>query len=235
MKAYLLKLAKRIDAMSLRERALIFFMAMAVVVALVDTSLIDPLRKKQANLARQMQEDQAKSAAIHAQVQSILQLGGDDPDRANRERLKQLQQDIATNDEALRGMQKGLVPPDRIAALLGDILRRDGRLQLVSLKTLPASSILEMDGLKEKAAANPAASKSGPGGVLPGAPMVYKHGVVLVVRGSYAELLGYLARLEGLSWQMFWGNVDLRVEEFPHTTLTLTLYTLSLDKTWLSL
>lgn len=236
MKAYWIKLAQRIDGMSLRERALVFFMAVAVVVALVDTAMIDPLRKKQAALARQMQEDQAKAAAVHTQIQALLQTGGNDPDLANRERQKQLQQEIAANDEVLRGLQKGLVQPDRMAALLGDILRRDGQLQLVSLKTLPASSILEPDEIKPKADTNTgAAAKAGAGGLPPGTPMVYKHGVELVVRGSYAELLAYLARLETLSWQMFWGNVDLRVDEFPRSTLTLTLYTLSLDKAWLSI
>lgn len=235
MKSYWTKLAGRIDGMSLRERVLVFFMALALVVALVDSSLIDPLRKKQAAVARQIQDNQAKTAAIHMQIQSLLQTGGNDPDLANRERQKRLQQEIAASDDALRGLQKGLVPPDRMAALLGDILRRDGQLQLVSLKTLPASSILEIEVIKEKADASPeAAAKTGAGGLPPGTPMVYKHGVELVVRGSYAELLAYLARLETLSWQMFWGNADLRVEEFPRSTLTLTLYTLSLDKTWLS-
>ena len=66
-----------------------------------------------------------------------------------------------------------------------------------------------------------------------GSPLVYKHGVELVVKGSYADLTQYLMRLEGLPWQMFWGKAELKVEEYPKATLTLTLFTLSLDKTWL--
>jgi len=68
---------------------------------------------------------------------------------------------------------------------------------------------------------------------VPGSPLVYKHGVELVVKGNYTDLTQYLTRLEGLPWQMFWGKAELKVEEYPKAALTLTLFTLSLDKTWL--
>jgi MSHA biogenesis protein MshJ len=47
--------------------------------------------------------------------------------------------------------------------------------------------------------------------------------------------LAYLADLERLPWRMYWGNLDLKVGEYPQSTLVLKLYTLSLDKTWMSL
>jgi MSHA biogenesis protein MshJ len=33
---------------------------------------------------------------------------------------------------------------------------------------------------------------------------------------------------------MFWGEVSLSVEKYPDAVMTLTVYTLSLDKTWLT-
>jgi MSHA biogenesis protein MshJ len=33
---------------------------------------------------------------------------------------------------------------------------------------------------------------------------------------------------------MFWGKAEMRIEAYPRITLTITLYTLSMDKTWLS-
>ena len=53
------------------------------------------------------------------------------------------------------------------------------------------------------------------------------------MRGRYLDLLGYLGELEDLPAQMFWGGAKLNVVHYPEAELTLTLYTLSLDKTWL--
>ena len=43
----------------------------------------------------------------------------------------------------------------------------------------------------------------------------------------------YLQTLEKLPTQMFWGMAKMDVVKYPQVELTLTLYTLSLDKTWL--
>jgi len=225
VKQYWFKLVGRIDAMTLRERALVFLMAAAVLIALLNSLLIDPLRAKQDGLSKQMKQDQDKITAIHAQVQALVQVRGNDPAAAIRNRQKTLQQKIGQADADLKSMQKGLVQPDRMVGLLEDILRREGQLQLVSMKTLPVSGILDGVESKGKPASAPAA--------MSGSPLVYKHGVELVVKGSYADLTQYLTRLEGLPWQMFWGKAELKVEEYPKAVLTLTLFTLSLDKTWL--
>ncbi len=234
MKPYWIKLAGRIDAMSLRERALVFLMAAAVLIALINSLLIDPMGAKQNDLAKQMKQDQDKIAAIHAQVQTLVQARSGNGDAARRARLDALRQEIAKSDEVLRAMQKGLVPPDRMAGLLEDILRREGQLQLVSMKTLPVSGILDSGESKGKSVSAPAGEKKDTTPTtVPGSPLVYKHGVELVVKGSYADLTQYLTRLEGLPWQMFWGKAEFKVEEYPKAVLTLTLFTLSLDKTWL--
>lgn len=230
MRQYWDRLADRVDALSLRERVLVFLMVAAVALALMNVLLLNPLLAKQTRLAGQMKQDEGRLEAVHAQVQALVRESTGGADAARQERLPILKQKIAQADDALRDMQKGLVPPDRMAALLRDILQHEGRLQMVSLKTLPASSILDaaaqkdMPAEKAKTGASPAEG-----------PLVYRHGVEVVVRGEYKELLDYLVRLEGLKWQMFWGKAELKVEEYPRSALTLTLYTLSLDKTWLAI
>ena len=61
---------------------------------------------------------------------------------------------------------------------------------------------------------------------------VYKHGVEVVVEGSYASLLAYVARLEHQPWQVYWGKTVLSAD-YPKVVVSLTLYTLSLDRAWL--
>ncbi|HEX5364876.1 MAG TPA: agglutinin biogenesis protein, partial [Gallionella sp.] len=64
--------------------------------------------------------------------------------------------------------------------------------------------------------------------------LIFRHAVQITVRGSYLELLNYLAALEKLPTQMLWGEVKFAVERHPDAVLTVTLSTLSMDKTWLS-
>jgi MSHA biogenesis protein MshJ len=65
------------------------------------------------------------------------------------------------------------------------------------------------------------------------ADAVYKHGVEIVVQGSYPDMVDYLTDLESMPWQLFWANAKLNVDSYPKSSLTLTLFTLSLDKKWL--
>jgi MSHA biogenesis protein MshJ len=58
--------------------------------------------------------------------------------------------------------------------------------------------------------------------------------VSITVRGGYLDLLRYITALEKMPAQMFWGEVNLSVEKYPDAVFTLTVYTLSLDKTWLA-
>jgi MSHA biogenesis protein MshJ len=55
------------------------------------------------------------------------------------------------------------------------------------------------------------------------------------VRGNYLDMLNYMAALEAMPTQLFWGKAELQVEEYPGARLTLTLYTLSLDAQWMKL
>jgi MSHA biogenesis protein MshJ len=57
--------------------------------------------------------------------------------------------------------------------------------------------------------------------------------VEITVKGNYQNLLNYLNALEKLPVKMFWGKMELVAGEYPVSTMKLTLYTLSLDKTWL--
>jgi MSHA biogenesis protein MshJ len=61
---------------------------------------------------------------------------------------------------------------------------------------------------------------------------VFKHGVRVVVEGTYLDLLSYVARLEKQPWQVYWSRTVMS-SDYPKAQIELTLYTLSLDKAWL--
>jgi MSHA biogenesis protein MshJ len=219
-------LADRIDGMSLRERALIFIMVAVIVLTFMNTVFLDPLFAKQREKSQLLTQQQSQMKAAQTAIQELLK--ANDPDKLNRVRLAQLEVEIKHVDLALADLQKSLVPPQKMGALLEDILRQNGQLRLVSLKTLPASSIA--DASKPGAGNHDSEAKTN---ATPGA-LIYRHGVEITLEGSYPELLRYVSALERLPWRMFWGRVSMTTETYPKTTLVLTLYTLSLEETWLS-
>ncbi len=209
-------LAGKLNDRSLRERGLIFVMAVTILIAFVYTAFLEPQLTQQKKLTQQMIQQQNQITSIQTQLQALEETRSIDPDAANRAKLESLRIQLVQIKALLQVKQQQLIPSDKIAGLLEEMLSRNRQLQLISLRSLAASTVM---GEEEQATA---VEKE-----------FFKHGVEISVRGSYFDLLDYMMQLEKLQWQMFWGKASLTVEEYPVSRLTLTLYTLSLDKAWL--
>jgi MSHA biogenesis protein MshJ len=220
MKEKLAQFIAKVDGMSLRERALIFAAAAFAVVSLINTFFLDPLLAQQKGLSSQVVQQQEKMKETQAQLAALLQAKQADEHAPQRERIRQLREQIAEGDAYLKATQDKLVPPEKMAALLEQVLAKNSRLQLVALNTLPVSLFIEPTA---DAATKAVAQEK----------QIFKHGVQMTVRGNYADLMQYLAALEKMPTQMFWGMAKMNVVQYPNADLTVTLYTLSLDKTWL--
>ena len=234
MKRYWERISAAIDDMSLRERAMIFVAAAFVVISLLDVALLDPLLARQKILSTQVVQQQEKMKELQAQMQNLLQAKRDDEHSPLREHMAQLRQQLQEQDDYLQSRRDRLIAPNKMADLLRSMLNKNGRLQLVELKTLPVSLLIEEPQAADNAA-HPIASNAPDGQIQPGLQsQIFKHGVQITVRGGYLDLMRYLTALEKMPAQMFWGEANLSVEKYPDAVFTLTVYTLSLDKTWLA-
>ena len=243
MKQQWLKLAARIDRATLRQRIGLFFACASVVLYLLYMLVFDPLLREQARLRAQVSQQQAAMAGVDTAITTLLDAFARDPDAGSRQRVDTARAETRRLGDSLAAMQKGLVAPEQMAPLLETILRANGRLELVALTTLPVTSV----GGPPPAAAAPAGPASAPAAATAPVPapvpapapavagLLYRHGVQVTVRGSYGDMIDYMAALERLPTQLFWGQARLAVEDYPRTQVTLTLYTLSLDSKWLKL
>lgn len=228
------QLAARIDALSQRERVLVFAAALAVLGCLGQVAVLKPLQQRQDRLKNEIAGKQASLIETQAAITRKIADAQVDPDLLQRDRLSAVRADSERLDQGLRAMQSGLVAPERIAPLLEAILRTNGRLKLVSMQTLPVSSLSDLG--KDKDVAKTDAAKADEGKTDAKNPdLLYRHGVELTVRGSYLDMVDYMGALEALPAQLFWGKAQLQVEQYPTVRLTLTLYTLSMDPKWMKL
>lgn len=244
MKQFWQRISLKIDALTLRERAIIFLMAAVILVVLIDNFLLAPQFAEQHQLSQRIKQEQSQIVAIQAEIQQKVKSQAHDPNAPARARVQALQQQTMQMRATLRETQSTLVSPDKMPELLHGILKQDGKLKLVSLKTLPAESLNDATALKSNRTDEKTGSASNgiTNGITSDKPerrqaseAIYKHGVEVVVEGGYLDILSYMVALEALPWKLFWGKARLNVETYPKATLTLTLFTLSLDKKWLSI
>jgi MSHA biogenesis protein MshJ len=218
------QLSAKFNAMTLRERVMVLASLIVVTVAIFNFLVLDPLSVRK----RQLTQELGAARAGIATTENLQKLQAADPDAVKRAYRDALRKQVAEIDENMKALQKTLVPPDQMAKLLEGMLSRDRGLQLVSLHKLPARRFEAPGAPKAKAdAAGTAKAAAQP------ERGIYQHSFELTVQGSYADLSNYLARLEKLPWQMFWGRVSVDAGHYPMIVLTLTVHTLSLDKAWL--
>jgi MSHA biogenesis protein MshJ len=218
MKQTLALWAERIDARSLRERLLIFAAAALAVSMLFVTLAFDPLTAKRKALLATLQEHEARMEAVRLQVQTLVKETSRDPDALLKQRLAELRQQALAAQTRLDALAKTLVDAEKMGEVLRDLLAQHRNVRLIALKSLPPVGI----GADGKAVSGDAS------------PLVYRQGVEITVEGTFPDLLAYVEAIEASPWRLLWARTRLTVEEYPRSRLTLTLFTLSRDKPWLT-
>jgi MSHA biogenesis protein MshJ len=234
MKALWIRISARIDAISLRERVMVCAAAIAVALFVIYHLGIAPLMARQQQLRSNLAQHQARAAAADAEITSRMAAFSVNPDVEAIRQIAELKKQTVALQASLQAVQRGLVPPQKMAALLEQLMRANSKLRTVSLRTLPVSGLSEMTA-SGKALAAPAQAQTPAAGARKPRELLYRHGVELVVQGGYLDMLAYMESLQALPSQLFWGRAQLDADNYPTATLTLTLYTLSLDDKWMTL
>jgi MSHA biogenesis protein MshJ len=213
VKEQLKRLAERIDGATLRERVLLFGAATLILLFVANAFLLKPLRDTQHRLGTEISQRERELRTVQTELQRLVNERQADPDAEHRKRAAELRTEVAALDGKILEAQRRFTTPQRMREVLEGMLERDKRLRLIDLKTLPITDL--------------AAAQGQPG------RRVFRHGVELTVAGSYLDLHAYLAALERVSTQLYWGRVEMSVATYPVATLKLTVYTLSFDQAWL--
>lgn len=214
-----IRLRRQFDGRARRERALLVGVAVAVIWMAADRLWLTPAFKDWSTArSRQLAADAA-----------VLQLNDDivargSASRAAEEQLRaeiaQSRERIGQGDAALRAFGATLVGASEMVPMLDRLLGQVGGLRMRSVQSL---SRAELAPAPAGAAATPTSAA------------LYRHGVELVVEGSYADVVSYVRAIEGMPQHVLWGGMQLQVEQYPKVVVTLRLYTLSPDRGWLEI
>ena len=226
MKAYWTRLHTRYMALARRERGLVLAASLVLVVGLGVLLFVEPAVKQRTMLEKQMVQQQTALASLRPQVLA-LQARQRNPDAATWAQLNALRQQLQLADGEFAQLQRALVSPQEMGALMENLLHTHRGLQLIGLNSVPVTSVTEL-----MAAAPAAAPASATDAGKPARDWLYRHGVQITVQGSYADMAAYLSALERLPRRVYWGDLKIDAERWPATVMTVTVYTISLEKTW---
>ena len=177
----LLRQAARIDALTLRERAILFVSIAIALVAAADHLVLSPRMAEQKTLATQMRQQSRELGDLRAQAAAAR---ADTPATRIARELETTRNTQRTLDEAMARLQSGPGGPGAgtsLPDLLERVLRRHERLTLLRLATV----------------------KPGAGAPPEPAPRA----VQIAMRGSYPDLAQYVADTEAALPGLRWGEV----------------------------
>jgi MSHA biogenesis protein MshJ len=209
---------ERLDALTLRERVIVFGAGVALMYVAWQWLLMDPLAAR-AKVAEQHLADARRHMSMMDQIGAASSLN---PAVAAVARNRALTERLAALDAELGKVAQGYVAPERMTELLKELLAQQHGLKLHSLANLQVQSLSEPLGLGKDAPI--AADDRGP----------FLHPVEMVVEGDYGSVVAYLRALEALPWRIHWQQVELTAGEYPVNRVRIVIGALSLSRYWMS-
>ena len=194
MKAWLALQARRIDRLSLRERAIMFVSLAVAFIAAADALVFTPRVDEHKRLTQQLRQHSSANDTLR------LQLSGngaaDTPAAQLSRQLQQLQQRRAEVDARIQQRSADGATALRLPQLLERVLRRHERLTLLRLATVAP------------AATSNSNTRGSANGGTPGAARPLQT-VEIALAGSYPDLARYVAEAEQAMPGLRWGELQI--------------------------
>ena len=192
MKRWWLTLSARIDALSLRERAILFASVLLCSLLLADVLWLAPAQTLHRQLTLQFAAQNAQLLKLQEELKSS---GGETgPGKLMRDELVQIKSQLLEINQEIAQLPATALDETPLSKVLIHFLRRHEGLSLVRTATLPVDT---------KAAAGSAAAS------LP------RQGLELTVAGPYPELIRYVQTLERLLPALRWGSMRVVSDKQP--------------------
>ncbi|MEE2025928.1 hypothetical protein [Alkalimonas mucilaginosa] len=198
------QLKHRYDTLKLRERRLVFFASLVLLLWLVAIYWLEPAwqasQQQQQELRQARQQLQQTELSI-AELQREL---GRDIDQDTRQRIARLEQRLALEEQQLAERAVHFIGADRMLPMLQNLLISDPDVRLLSLSS-QAPKVIAHDEAQQA--------------------LLYEHRIQLVLQGEYQALSAMMQQLEQLPWQLGWRNVHYRVMQHPLAELSIEIVT----------
>ncbi|MGB5324146.1 MAG: hypothetical protein WBN40_01810 [Pseudomonadales bacterium] len=212
MSEYWEKYATFVNGKTERERLIIFLILLAITFVLLDAIFTGDLLKKRSQQAKLLSGIERDLDTLQLEVTN-LQLGQSAVGSQVQQEAANLQATSERLEVALKNAAAGFIPAQTMPIALEQMLGSSEGLVLVSLKNKPVELL---SGRIEQPTS-----------------LLYRHGVQMVLKGSYVASMDYLKKLEQLEWRIEWDAMHFEVRDYPEGLLTIDVSTYSKEKDWI--
>ena len=226
MKDKWLLIKEKVNALTLRERSILFATLLVVVVFVWLQLVFLPWESKQKSLngsISQAQQDIASSSEQLAVLAEQLQKNPNDP---LREEGLRLNSELDKLGAQIEQKLAHLMAPQQMAAAMQEVLSHYSGMTLVSAKNLPVQAL----ELGDRGAAESSDEDVEP--AEDSQAVVFSHGFEMKLEGRFFQALELIQRLEKMKG-FYWHTIDYQVERYPNAVITIQLTTLSLEEEWI--
>jgi MSHA biogenesis protein MshJ len=212
------QLCEQYMQLQLRERRLIFFATLSMLLWVGTLSVAEPLWRSLQAGKQQQKLALSQMAQLQQQVDAVMQVLNSDPNEQVRSQINERQQQREQLNQQIKQLTGRYISPEQMLLLLQDVLKSSPGVKLQQMHTLtPEALHIGATVPVGASATTPAAS----------APQLYLHKTDIVFTGQYAQLQQLLQKLEQLPWQLHWHQLEYKVSEHPQAELRLKLETVS--------
>ncbi len=211
-------LLDKFDALNERERLSVMLLTVVAIIIIFVELILSPINHQYGMIGKQISSLQNQTSQTQAQMAVIRSQKGLDPNLQEKQKLKLLDEQIANINTQLKEKMHGLIEPKQMARVLEVVLAQNTDLKLQRVESLGSTPLSQLK-VKEGEA------KESLG--------VYRHGLQIEFKGSYLSTLKYLRALDELPWDFYWDVLELNVEEYPVSSIVITVHTLSFHEGWI--
>ncbi len=221
-------LSTKIDELTLRERLMVMVAMLVLMFTAWDNFFWQPMNAEQQQLQNQLSQAEGEIKLLNVQIGGVAVRAGIDPNADLKKQLEGLKLSLQQVQKQVQAATADLVAPQQMSQLLESLLRKQGALQLIELRTLGPIALLP--STDESGAEGAGSRVSNP---QKNSLNLYQHGFVLEFEGDFFAVLAYLRALEALKSAFYWDTVQYDVITYPRARVRLHLHTLSLSEGWI--
>jgi MSHA biogenesis protein MshJ len=207
------RLITRFENLSLRERGLVLLVIIGLIYAIWDFLLMQPLEEQRLHLSSLLQYKQKHLNTLNQTIQELKNPSIEPDANDDNYTLNNLRNQLLHQENKIKFLTSTLISPQNMLKMLKSVLVPTS-LTLLKLETQISQLSQPLSKINTSA-------------------QVFKHSLRIEFSGNHKDMLAYVRFLEDLPWKFYWDELDIVINNYPSTHITLTVYTFSRKAGWI--
>lgn len=199
------------NAMTLRERLIMFGALVICTISISFFWVIEPLTVQQVKLEKALQKSYNEEKTLKSEIAEVVLRLQQDPLEEVNNKIAFSEATIVQLDKQLEDKLVKFIHAHKMPSALTKVLSKTPGVKISHLRSLPVKAFNTAQKV------DPETDKD----------IFYKHTLEITLQGDYNSIYQYLLNVETLQEKFYWYSLDYQVDKYPLAEVTIQIYTLS--------